>query len=232
MFQPTAFTIQYRFTLEDRSCESLALEFDAVSMALRLAADPAPPEWTRLAFQQCPNCPLDPATTSHCPAALSLAPMVSRLSSLLSHDRVALEVITAERTISQQTTAQRTAGSLMGLLLATSGCPRTAFFRPMARFHLPLATESETIYRAAATYMLAQYFRHQQGLAPDFELTGLRDIYLHIQTINASLANRLRAASESDSMVNAIILLDLHAKAMPYMIKQALAELEPLFNGN
>ncbi len=232
MSQPAAFTVQYRFTLGDRSCESLTLEFDPVSMALRRADDPAPPEWTRLAFQQCPNCPLDTALISHCPAALSLAPMVTRLSSLLSHDQMALEVITAERIISQHTTAQRAAGSLMGLLLATSGCPRTAFFRPMARFHLPLATEQETIYRAAATYMLAQYFRHQQGLAPDMELTGLRDIYLHIQQINTALANRLRAASDSDSMVNAVILLDLHAKAMPYMIKQSLAELEPLFSGN
>lgn len=229
MSQPATFTIQYRFTLDDQSCEALTLEFDAATIALRRVADPAPPEWTRLAFQQCPNCPLDTALVSHCPAALSLAPMVARLSRLLSHDQIGLEVVTAERIISQPTTAQRGAGSLMGLLLATSGCPRTIFFRPMARFHLPLATEQETIYRAAATYMLAQYFRHQQGLAPDLDLAGLRDIYLQIQQLNAALANRLRAASDSDSMVNAIILLDLHAKAMPYMIKQALAELEPLF---
>jgi hypothetical protein len=30
--------------------------------------------------------------------------------------------------------------------------------KPMARFHLPLASEEETIYRATTMYLLAQYF--------------------------------------------------------------------------
>lgn len=226
------FTVQYRFTLEDRRCERFDLEFDETTGALRRQDDSSRPEWSRLTVHQCPNCTLDPAGVSHCPAALSLAPLVARLSTLLSYDHVDLEVVTAERRVVQRTTVQRAASSLMGLLLASSGCPRTHFFRPMARFHLPLATEEETIFRAAATYMLAQYFRNQRKKEPDFSMHGLNEIYRHIQILNAAMADRLRAASDSDSLVNAIILLDMHAKAMPYMIKQSLGEIEPLFGGN
>lgn len=226
------FTVQYRFSLKDRSRECFDLEFDGTTSALRHPDDLFKPEWTRLTLHRCPNCTLDPALVSHCPAALSLAPLVVRLSTLLSYDHVDLEVITAERRVFQRTTVQRAASSLMGLLLAASGCPRTVFFRPMARFHLPLSTEEETVFRAAATYMLAQYFRNQRKKEPDFSMHGLNEIYRHIQTLNAAMADRLRAASDSDSLVNAIILLDMHAKAMPYMIKQSLGEIEPLFVGN
>jgi hypothetical protein len=46
----------------------------------------------------------------------------------------------------------------MGLLIAGSSCPYTHFFKPMARFHLPFANKDETLWRAAATYLLARYF--------------------------------------------------------------------------
>ena len=36
-----------------------------------------------------------------------------------------------------------------GLIMATAGCPWTDRLRPMARFHLPFATEAETVYRDA-----------------------------------------------------------------------------------
>jgi hypothetical protein len=103
------------------------------------------------------------------------------------------------------------------------------FFKPMARFHLPLASEDETVYRAAANYLLAQYFLCNQGKKPDFELKGLKTIYQNMQIINTTIAQRLRAATETDSSVNAIILLDLYAKAMPYVIKEALEEIRQLF---
>lgn len=188
-----------------------------------------PPDWARLEQHQCPNCSLNSAQAPHCPAALNLAPLVTSFEHLLSHDEVLLEVITQERKISQATTIQRAVSSLMGLLMAASDCPLTTFFKPMARFHLPLASEEETIYRAAATYMLTQYFRNRRGLVPDFALEGLNEIYRHIQEVNSAMAQRLRGSSKSDSSVNAIILLDMYAKAMPYAIKQALEELAYLF---
>ena len=58
-----------------------------------------------------------------------------------SSERIRLEVTTTDRFVAQDTSAQKGISSMMGLIIATSGCPHTAFLRPMARFHQPLAGE-------------------------------------------------------------------------------------------
>jgi len=78
-------------------------------------------------------------------------------------------------------------------------------------------------------YMLAQYFRKKDSKAPDFEMEGLEKICNHIEVVNAAISKRLRAASQTDSVVNAVILLDLFAKALPWAIEESLKELDYLF---
>jgi len=156
--------------------------------------------------------------------------VVSRFEYLVSYDNIELTVITQERTISQFTTAQRAISSLMGLISATSGCPHTVFFRPMARYHLPLASEDETIYRATSMYLLAQYFKKKEGLDPDIEFNGLKEFYKKIEIVNQTMAKRLKAASDTDSTVNAIIILDMYAKVVPFGIKDSLEGIRHLFN--
>ena len=46
--------------------------------------------------------------------------------------------------------------SVLGLIMATAGCPWTDRFRPMARFHLPFASEAETVYRSVCMFLLAR----------------------------------------------------------------------------
>jgi hypothetical protein len=117
----------------------------------------------------------------------------------------------------------------MGILIACSGCPLTGYFKPMARFHLPLASEAETIYRCTSMYLLAQYFRLQQHGTCDFTMKGLEQIYNNMQKVNVSLVERLRNAGRADSYVNAIIILDAYAKTMPYVIDDSLKEIRHLF---
>ncbi len=78
-------------------------------------------------------------------------------------------------------------------------------------------------------YLLAQYFASKNNREFDLELTGLSRIYANMQVINNSLADRLRAASETDSSINALILLDMHAKTISYVIEDYLDELEHMF---
>ena len=165
----------------------------------------------------------------HCPLAVQLAKLTALCERLLSHDKVKLEVVSAERTITNQTTAQRAVSSLMGLIFATSGCPHTVFLKPMARFHLPLASEEETLYRASSMYLLAQYFRSKQGLAADLELAELKGLYIALHQVNSTMAERLRAIIHKDSAVNAVVLLDLFAKALPYSIAESLEEIRYSF---
>lgn len=197
-----------------------------------LLADPAaaePPAWTRLECEQCSHCPLNPADKPHCPAAIALVALLAFCRDLSSFEEVALEVTTPERTVHKDTTAQRAVSSLMGLLLAASGCPRLAFLRPMARFHLPLASSEETVYRAASMYLLAQYFRQRRGLPMDLSLAALSELYDDAHRVNMAFAKRLRFAIERDSSLNAVVILDLFARTLPISIDEQLAEVECLF---
>ena len=156
--------------------------------------------------------------------------IVNRFEDLISYDKIRVDVTTEERRISQRTTAQNGISSMMGLVIATSGCPHTAFFRPMARFHLPLASKEETIFRATSMYLLAQYFLKKAGQAADFDLEGLTKIYDNMQIINNAIVERLRAATTTDSSVNAIVILDNYAKFLPFAIEKSLEDIRYLFS--
>ena len=222
-------TIKYNFTLADGAKEGFTLELDSNTIELIGFAPATPPDWTRLDFHKCPHCPYDSATTPNCPVAANLVPIVTLFEKLLSYDRIHLDVVTKEREISQETTAQRAISALMGLVMATSGCPHTKYFRPMARFHLPLANEEETMYRATSMYLLAQYFLRKDGRDYDFDLEGLTEIYKNIQIVNLTISERIRSSTVTDSSVNAIVLLDMYAKAVPYVIKDHLEDIRYLF---
>lgn len=78
-------------------------------------------------------------------------------------------------------------------------------------------------------YMLAQYFLEKKGKTVDIELQGLRQIYINIHLVNSTIVSRLRVASKTDSSINSIIMLDMFAKAMPYVIEEHLDEIRYLF---
>lgn len=221
--------IQYRFRLEDGEEEIFQFHLDPISLEITPAWANELPEWTRLEFHQCTNCPLESKNDAQCPAAVSMVGLVDRFTALLSYDRASVEVTTSERVVCRESTIQHGICSLMGLLMATSRCPMTGFFKPMARFHLPFASTEETIWRASSTYLLAQYFKQQDGREPDLAFAGLVRIYNEILTVNASFVKRLRSACDGDSMVNAIILLDMFAQSMPSAIDESLEEIRRLF---
>lgn len=219
--------IRYQFGLADGSKVVFDLHLDPLTGE---PLDPLPedlPKWTRMDFQGCPDCPLEP-TAITCPLAGRLEPLVSRLGHLTSFSELDLQVNTPDRRYSKRVPAQDAIASLMGLLNGTSGCPNMAFFRPMARFHLPLANLDETFYRVLSMYMLAQFLRHRNGLSVDMEMEGLSSHYARINVVNKHLVKRLRAAAREDGTLNAAVLLDMLAMTMPMMLDD-LPHIEKLF---
>jgi hypothetical protein len=219
--------IEYRFEMDNGQCQVFNAALDSTSLRMLNTPKTLYPPWCELGFHQCPICPLDEIT--HCPAATNMAGLVERFDQLLSYDTTTVSVTMDERTTFSRTSVQRGICSLMGLLMAASDCPFTAFFKPMARFHLPFATTEETIWRAASIYLMAQYFLQQKGEGADLSFDGLSRIYRQIQIVNSSFAKRLRHACSRDSMINAIVLLDMFAKSMPHAIDQSLEQLRGLF---
>ncbi len=225
---PASKLIRYRFGRPGEAAQQLSIVIDAATLE---CSEPAPVAcaWTALAFQQCPNCPLDPAKVPLCPLAARLEPVVRPMAEVLSYDKLAVAVDDGQRQVRAVTSAQAVASSIIGLIAAVSGCPHTAFLKPMAWFHLPLATEEETIFRATGAYLLAQRIAHDRGDSADWEMSGLKRNYAALHLVNIALAARLRAASSKDAAVNAVVRLDMFAQAVPYSIDDLLAPLRPFF---
>lgn len=211
-------------TVEER-VEVLDVCVDEESLEMQRPADEEAPAWTELDFHKCPNCPLDAKDVPHCPLALSIAGIVERFDSVMSYDEVDVEVEMRSRVVKTRASSQAALSSLMGLVFAASGCPHTRFFKPMARFHLPFASQAATAARAVGTYLTAQYFRKLDGEAADLELEGLDAIYRNLQAVNMATAQRLRAATTKDSSLNAVVRLDMYAQAVPFFIRESLARI-------
>jgi hypothetical protein len=225
----TPVRVRYRFVLPDGSREAFDLFFDANDFHILNPRPAQLPFWTELGSNQCENCPLRTEEHSHCPIAVQLVSVIDRLGRLVSYDQVRVDVHTAERVVMQETTAQQALSSLLGLIMAASGCPRTEFLRPMARFHLPLASETETIFRAAASYALAQMLRASAGAEPDMAFEGLRKAYAELHKVNRGIARRISSATAHDPARNAVVLLDAYTTLLPSAIDQSLADMKPLF---
>jgi hypothetical protein len=219
--------IRYGFDLPDGSKKQVDLRFDPASFRLINRAPADPPFWTELKFSQCANCPLSADAHSHCPSALHMASAVESLKDLVSFDAVGVTVTQAERTVHSQTTAQQAMSSVLGLIMATSGCPWTDRLRPMARFHLPFASEAETVYRSVCMFLLA---RELVGAGGTHGFASLKDLYENLHVVNRDMSRRLGAATRTDPARNAMALLDSYTTLLPAALESSLQELEPLFD--
>lgn len=222
--------IQYVFKMDKdiRSEFTLHLDPDTLDITKQKSIDA--PEWTQLEYMQCPHCPLNKEESPNCPVAICLVNVIDKFDDVVSYDTLELEVITEGRKVSQTTSAQKSISSLLGLMFATSGCPHTNFFKPMARFHLPLATPQETVFRATGMYLLSQYYAKQKGQDTDLELEGLKKIYSNLNRLNTAIVKRIDAASSTDSTKNAIVILDMLANMIPIVIEDHLESIQHLFD--
>jgi hypothetical protein len=222
--------VDYHFEFISGRKELFQLAIDAVTLELPKVEDGTMlPEWTRLTHHRCSHCLLDESKVSHCPLAVQLIEPMSRLGGIVSYEETRVRVNTWERTVVKATTAEAGISSMLGLISATSGCPSTACFKPMARFHLPFASQDETVYRVASMYLLGQYFQQGKGSEVDMGFAGLEEIYGNVAKVNAGMADRLRAAGQDNSTVDAIIILDMFAKVFSVAIKDALERFRYLY---
>jgi hypothetical protein len=219
-------TITYRFHLE-RGVEEIALRFDPASFTLQHDTEKPPADWAKLDYHQCPHCPLSPAQSPLCPFAQGLSGFVERFDDLRSFDEALIEVVAEGRTVAATKPLQDAMASLMGLIGATSGCPHLAFFRPMARFHLPFARDDETLYRVFSMYLLGRYLA--DGALDDASLQDLRALTEAATRVNRAMADRVRAAFNRDVVVNAVIILDMFARSVPFAIEEGLSDLRALY---
>jgi len=210
--------------------ESFQYDFvNSESLHLQLPKDLPSEEWMKLDNFQCENCPLKPETHPECPVARNIYVLLKDWGKIISYDKVDLLVVTPQRNVSAHTTAQKALSSLLGLIMATSDCPHTQFFRPMANFHLPLSSSEETSYRALSSFFLMQFFQSRNEKDFSFDLEKFKDIYENMHTVNVHIKQRLESAVIEDAALNAVVILDLFAVSMPYYMDEELEKLRKLF---
>ena len=155
------------------------------------------------------------------------SPAIEPLKALVSFDTVGVTVMEAERTVYAETSAQQAMSSVLGLIMATAGCPWTDRLRPMARFHLPFASEAETVYRSICMFLLA---REISGAEQPPGFAALEELYRNLHVVNRDMSRRLGAATRTDPARNAMALLDSYTTLLPAALECSLEELRPLFD--
>ena len=227
---PEPLRFSYTFQFPDGTKKEFDVRLDPDTLSLLAPKDAPKPAWTKLKYYQCENCPLAD-DVEYCPVAVNLATLVETFKDALSFEGTSVRVQTAERVYEKDTTLQKGLSSIIGIYMVTSNCPVMDQLRPNVRFHLPFASMDETIYRAVAMYLVAQYFLMRKGKQPDWELQHLVETYQAVAQVNRGMSDRLRHATAEDANVNAVIILSTHGEMVPTYVEDSLAEMEHLFRG-
>lgn len=224
-----AIKITYRFLFPDGRVHEYRVEIDSESGRLVQNQTGDPGAWTALEHKKCAHCPLKLDTHPHCPVAKNLGTVANDFKGERSFDKVGVEVVTSERTYKKDLRLQEGLFGLFGLLMATSDCPYFEFLRPMARFHLPFSTVSETMVRSVSFYLLRQYFVAKKGGVADFNLVTFAKLYQDLEAVNLGLANRIRSMTTADAEANSIVILDGFGKILSMQLSSGLKDLEKMF---
>lgn len=220
--------VTYRIEAEDGGHEEFELDIALPEVQLAPPDSQRLPDWTRLEYHQCAHCPLKPEDSPRCPVAAQLVDYGQRMGRAVSYKKVNLTVDQDGKRMTAQVPAHEALRSVLGLVMATSGCPHMKFFKALARYHLPLADMEQTILRAMSFYLLTQYFRDTELPDWDTSFTGLIEIYKLAQEVNRGLATRLREAKVFKEL-NWLAELDTFAAMMPLTIERSLLKAKTYF---
>lgn len=218
--------VNYRFELENRA----PVEF-------RVTDQPANtkqanlPNWTKLEHCKCSNCPLKASDADRCPAAVEILPVVMAFQAEDAYQKVSVTVQDDRRTYSKSTTLEEALRSLLGLKMATSGCPVLSELKPMAVHHLPFASNDEFIMRSVSHYLLQQYLAKRNDEEPDWDLKGLVARNQRLQLVNQALWQRIHSVCQGDSNLKALLNFFSMASSVSFSLESQLRKLEARMKG-
>jgi len=224
------FRIIYHFRFKKIPQKLFEIRLDPETLNLISKAKSHPLEWTRLNYRRCSVCSLDERLYDYCPVAVNLADIAVEFKDIFSYEEVEVSVRVNERIYMKETSVQEGLSSLVGIIMATSGCPVLEYLKPMVRFHLPFASIEETAFRMMSMYLMARYIVFKEKGIEGFHFDGLREIYRDVSSVNRDFSERLKAASERDANLNALVNLDCFANLIPLTIEETVEGIKPYFS--
>lgn len=146
--------------------------------------------------------------------------MVDFFADSYAHEEARVIVQAKEHSYEKVCSLQIGIGSLLGLLMATSGCSVMEPMRPLARSHLPFATAYETLPRVISRYLFQQYLKSRRGEEPDWEMSKLSQAYEAIGLVNEGISKRLSHVMVQDASRNAVSRLHVFAELLSFSIDE------------
>jgi hypothetical protein len=227
---PDYIKIVYDFRLSSGAEKKFTVLLDRKNLAFKQERTEEPPDWARLDFHQCSNCPLNTTLTKYCPIAANLGGIAQEFRELTGSDKASVTVIVKERAYFKAGSLQEGLSPLLGIAMTTSGCPIMEPLKPMVRYHLPFASLDETVFRMTSMFLMAQFIRNRAGKKPEWTLEGLSRIYGEVKKLNRDFGQRMRAAARSDANVHALVKLNVFAVMLPLETEKMLKEITPYFS--
>ncbi len=192
------------------------------------SSNPKLEKWTDLNFCKCENCPHSEKDTKACPIAKNISNMVFFFKDHKSFEKCTIGVHTEQRSYMKKGDVQTGLFSILGIVMATSGCPFMDFLRPMARYHLPFSTIEETLFRSTSSYLLGQYLSTDDKKVISFD--NMLESYANVEKINAGILNRIRNIAKEDADPNALVILNGFAQFVNMELTTGLKDLTKVFN--
>jgi len=229
--QPSTATYTYNFDIESGKQVTFLIRLNDETLECLNEPASSLPDWTRLAYNQCQSCPLSTDDHDYCPVAVNLYEVFEQFREVKSFERAEITITSPDRTYFKKSDVQQGLSSLLGILMATSGCPVMDKLRPMVRTHLPFASTRETLFRVVSMYIMSQYFRKRRGLPTQDDLNGLLSIYQEVEKVNTGMSARMREFYKTDANINALVILTcLGQHAQLTLEDEMYEELETLFS--
>lgn len=221
-------SIEYRFSFNQGN-EDLIYLIDTEDRLNSTTQGEVPADWTRLENCQCSNCPLSKGEVKLCPAAVDMQKVIEDFGKLPALQKVDIQITAPERTYNKNTGIEEGLRSLMGLIMANSGCPILSKLKPMAYTHLPFASQAEFILRSVGTYLVSQYYLGQAGKAPDWALVGLIELNQELRLVNQAIWQRIHGACEEDSNLKALLSFFTMSSSVSYSLEAQLSKIKHAF---
>lgn len=222
---------KFKFVFQHGEEKSIELKIHKYSLLLETDSNEEPPGWTQHENFCCPIKSCLNEHTTYCPIAVNLNNVINFFSNIPSYEKVKIIAEINDRTCSKITSVQDGVGSIVGIIMVTSGCPVLGKLKPMVRFHLPFATIEETEFRVFSMYLLAQYFKMKNGDEADWQMKKLKELYSDIQKINQNIARKIADLEKMDTSINAVVILDNFANSVAFGLDDDdLSSIKYLFN--
>jgi len=219
--------INYNFKFQD----GRNIGFRVTGESVKPPSDEPMPAWVRLEHCQCSSCPLKKGEVTWCPAATEILPVVEAFKAEDAYQKVDVTVTDERRSYFKQTTLEESLRSLLGVKMATSGCPILAELKPMALHHLPFANSDEFVMRSVGHYLLQQLFAKRNQQEPDWELVGLVQRNQKLQLVNQALWQRIHAVCKGDSNLKALLNFFSMASSVSVSLESQLRKLQARMKG-